>query len=98
MMDGTGGNPYADDPFDATNDYGDLDDIASTASTDSETLTAKMSTSISDESESTLPYIYRRDPGKGGRNQVRFILRDHVQALEDEFINLLVDRIGETES
>lgn len=102
MKEGTGGDPFADDPVDAsdTEDTGETDDssapdetpngsgaAATTTGTSSETATK------SDDASSSLPYIYRRDRVKEDRDQVPFFLRDHVRDLEDEFIDELEDRL-----
>ncbi|WP_276282743.1 hypothetical protein [Halorussus caseinilyticus] len=117
MKDGTGGDPFADDPPEPsstteTTDAADTTDTtdaadttssadtgrsqstpetASTADTDTGETTAS---ATGDESPAQLPYYYRRETVKEGRDQVPFFLRDHVQALEDDFIDDLEDRLN----
>lgn len=89
MKEGTGGDPFADDPIDSSDDN-ETDTRTAASDTMSETTTTP---STNDESRDSLPYIYRRDTVKDGRDQVPFFLRDHVQELEDEFIEQLEDRL-----
>lgn len=95
MKEGTGGDPFADDPEDSSDDT-DTDPITSTSETMSETTTETASSTIDDESTESLPYIYQRDTVKDGRDQVPFFLRDHVRELENEFIDQLEERLDET--
>lgn len=118
MKDGTGGDPFADDPIDTdgpadTDERADTDEpansadsarpadsertqsasgTASTAETVTDSTTPQSTTS--DSSDASLPYYYRRDTVKEGRDQIPFFLRDHVQDLEDDFIADLEDRLN----
>lgn len=85
MKDGTGGDPFADDATDTDNLTADSGDTA----------TAEPAETPATETAS-LPYIYARETVKEGRDQVPFFLREHVQDLEDEFIDDLEERLGET--
>lgn len=91
MKEGTGGDPFADDPIDSSDDN-ETDTTTAASDTMSETTTTP---STNDESRDSLPYIYCRDTVKDGRDQVPFFLRDHVRELEDEFIKQLEDRLDE---
>lgn len=91
MKEGTGGDPFADDPIDDSDDQPETDSDSATDTTPDAESIEKPATDLRD---SDLPYIYARDRVKEDRDQVPFFLRDHVQDLEDEFIEELEDRLG----
>jgi hypothetical protein len=110
MKEGTGGDPFADDASetvdadesadtaDPTTDSSSPDQSESAAGAES-TPETNADTSATQAapggpSEIELPYYYRRETVKEGRDQVPFFLRDHVQDLEDEFIEDLEERLN----
>lgn len=102
MKDGTGGDPFADDPTDL-GDAGDSVEATNASETESSGQTVESgsavgagtdATTTGGEADSQLPYYYRRDTVKEGRDQVPFFLRDHVQDLEDDFIDDLETRLN----
>ncbi|WP_135827257.1 hypothetical protein [Halorussus ruber] len=111
MKEGTGGDPFADDPADSaetatpadttdsdTTDTPDADrsqlstETPSTASDNTDANDTQ--TTTSEQSDTQLPYYYRRETVKEGRDQVPFFLRKHVQDLEDDFIADLERRLN----
>lgn len=102
MKDGTGGDPFADDPTDseeATNS------VAATSASEAEPAGSAVesastgtprtdATTTGENVRNQLPYYFRRDTVKEGRDQVPFFLRDHVQNLEDDFIDNLETRLN----
>lgn len=106
MKDGTGGDPFADDPVDTT-DSADANDSKNSPDTDdsgpsseraptADTVTDSTTTEPTgdDEPGNSLPYYYRRETVKEDRDQVPFFLRGHVQDLEDDFIDDLETRLN----
>lgn len=93
MKEGTGGDPFADDPIDSSDDA--ANSKTSTSDSMSETTTSTLNTTTEYEPTDSLPYIYRRDTVKENRDQVPFFLHDYVQKLEDEFIEQLEERLDE---
>lgn len=101
MKDGTGGDPFADDPTDSEDG---TDSVEATSASEAEpsgsavesdsTVDAHTDAATGEKVSSQLPYYFRRDTVKEGRDQVPFFLRDHVQNLEDDFIDDLETRLN----
>lgn len=106
MKEGTGGDPFADDASetvdadesadtaDPTTDSSSPDQSESAAGTETNADTSATQAAPGGSSDIELPYYYRRETVKEGRDQVPFFLRDHVQDLEDEFIEDLEERLN----
>lgn len=82
-----------DDPIE-TGSESETDTNSMTKTTPNTSTTETTAGGTDNDSSSSLPYIYARETVKEGRDQVPFFLRDHVQSLEDEFIDELEDRLG----
>lgn len=96
MKEGTGGDPFADDPVNTDDTPSEAATETAAAETGTDPTNAEMQPSrpdTDDGSRNSLPYIYQRETVKEDRDQVPFFLRDHVQKLEDEFIEELEDRL-----
>lgn len=91
MKDGTGGDPFADDPIESTEEPADTDETR-TADPMTET-TTRNQTATNEDTTRELPYIYRRETVKEGRDQVPFFLKKDSRDLEEEFIENLEERL-----
>lgn len=86
MKEGSGDDPFADDP------------ATSEPEPETKSETAPPASETRENSVRSVPWIFARDNVKSDRSMVQFFLRDQAKDRESEFIDDLENRLGTTVS